>query len=290
MAERRTLSLSDAEIVHHLHGPLPPADGAPVLLMIGQPMTSEGFAELASEMPGRTVITYDPRGLGESTRSDGSDLHDPRIQAEDLHALIGELGAPVDVFASSGGAVAGLALVTAHADDVRVLVAHEPPVLRVLPDATAADQANAAVGRAYQERGWGAGFAAFLGMSSWQGEFTDAYLAQPLPDPAQFGLPTQDDGSRDDPLLSGSSAPVTAYVPDLDTLRATTATVVIAVGERTGQTLTGRTARALAALLGQEAVVFPGDHGGFSRQNPVDPGDPAAFADRLREVLADAAA
>src|SRR5699024_9587783 len=122
-------------------------------------------------------------------------------------ALIGELGAPVDVFASSGGAVAGLALVTAHPDDVHVLVAHEPPVLGVLPDAETAEEANAAVARAYQERGWGAGLAAFLHMTSWQGEFTDGYLAQPSPDPARFGLPAQDDGSRDDPLLSGASAP-----------------------------------------------------------------------------------
>jgi pimeloyl-ACP methyl ester carboxylesterase len=288
MTERRTLTLPDAEIVHHLRGPLPPADGEPVLLMIGQPMTSEGFAELAAEMPGRTVLTYDPRGLGESTRSDGSALNDPRIQAEDLHALIAELGTPVDVFASSGGAVTGLALVTAHPDDVRVLVAHEPPVLTVLPDAEQARRAEAAVGRAYQERGWGAGFAAFLAMSMWQGEFTEAFLAQPLPDAAQFGLPPGDDGSRDDPLLSGVSEPVTGYVPDLEARRAATATIVIAVGERTGQTLTGRTARALAAQLGQDAVVFPGDHGGFTRQNPADPGDPAAFADRLREVLADA--
>ena len=286
MAERRTLSLPDAEIVHHLRGPLPPADGEPALLMIGQPMTSEGFTELGEEMAGRTVITYDPRGLGESTRSDGSDLNDPRSQAEDLHALIGEIGGPVDVFGSSGGAVAGLALVTAHPEDVRMLVAHEPPVLAALPDAELAGRANAAVARAYQERGWGAGFAAFLAMSMWQGEFTEAFLDQPLPDAAQFGLPPQDDGSRDDPLLSGTSAPVTDYVPDLETLRSSPATIVLAVGEKTGQALTARTTRGLAAQLGQEAVVFPGDHGGFTRQNPADPGDPAAFADRLREVLA----
>lgn len=287
MAERRTLTLPDAEIVHHLHGPLPPADGNPVLLMIGQPMTSEGFAELAAELPGRSVVTYDPRGLGESTRSDGSALNDPRIQAEDLHALIGEIGGPVDVFASSGGAVAGLALVTAHPEDVRVLVAHEPPVLSVLPDAEAAARANAAVARAYQERGWGAGLAAFLAMSMWQGEFTAGYAERPLPAAAQFGLPAQDDGSRDDPLLSGASAPVTDYVPDLEALRASPARIVIGVGEETGQALTARTSRALAALLGQEAVAFPGDHGGFSRQNPAAPGDPAAFADRLRAVLAE---
>ncbi|WP_232820350.1 alpha/beta fold hydrolase [Brachybacterium sp. YJGR34] len=290
MADRRVLTLPDAEIVHHLHGPVPSADGDPVLLMIGQPMTSEGFSELADAMPGRSVVTYDPRGLGESTRSDGSDVNDPRIQAEDLHALIGELGGPVDVFGSSGGAVAGLALVAAHPEDVRVLVAHEPPVLGVLPDAEAAEQANAAVGRAYQEQGWGAGMAAFLGMAMWQGEFTEEYAARPLPDPAAFGLPVEDDGSRDDPLLSGTSAPVTGFRPDLDTLRASTSTIVIAVGEQTGQALTARTARALAALLGQEAVVFPGDHGGFTRQSPDGPGDPVAFADRLREVIADAVA
>lgn len=80
------------------------------------------------------MVTHDPRGLGESTRSD---LNDPQIQAEDLHALIAELGGPVDVFGSNGGAVAGLALVTAHPEDVRMMVAHEPPLLGVLPDAEA---------------------------------------------------------------------------------------------------------------------------------------------------------
>ena len=126
-------------------------------------------------------------------------------------------------------------------------------------------------------------------MTSWQGSSPTGIAAQPSPDPAGSACPS---GRRlqDDPLLSGASAPVTGYAPDLDTLRASSATIVIAVGERTGQALTARTARALAALLGQEAVDFPGDHGGFTRQNPADPGDPAAFADRLREVLADAAA
>jgi pimeloyl-ACP methyl ester carboxylesterase len=284
--ETRTLSLPDADIVHDVHGPLPPEGGAEVLLVIGQPMTAEGFTDLIAELPGRTVIAYDPRGLGRSSRRDGSALNDPELQAADLHALITELGAPVQMFASSGGAVAALALLAAHPEDVSRVVAHEPPVLGVLPDAELAERANEAVGRAYQERGWGAGFAAFLAMSMWQCEFTEEFLAQPLPDAAQFGLPDQDDGTREDPLLSGASSPVTSYVPDLEALRSAGDRLVLAVGEQTGDALTARTTRALAEALGTEPVHFPGDHGGFAVGDPSHPGDPAAFAARLREVLA----
>src|SRR3954466_4673736 len=114
-----TLDVAEASIAYDVRGPLPPADGQPVLLMIGQPMTAEGFGSLASHFADRTVVTYDPRGLGRSTRDDGRTEHTPQQQAEDLHALIAHLGAgPAELFASSGGAITGLALVTAHPDDV----------------------------------------------------------------------------------------------------------------------------------------------------------------------------
>lgn len=281
----RALSLPDADIVHHVRGPLPPTDGGPVLLMIGQPMTSEGFADLAGQLPERTVVTYDPRGLGESTRRDGSLQNDPRLQAADLHALITALGGEVDLFASSGGAVTALALVTAHPGDVRTLVAHEPPLLRLLPDAEIAAQLTDAVTATYQERGWGAGMAAFIGLASWQGELP-ADLAERFPDPADFGLPREDDGNRDDPLLSGSSAPITDFEPDLEALRSVSTRIVLGIGEETGQALTARATSALAERLGLGPVDFPGDHGGFHAGDPSKPGGPAKFAVRLREVLA----
>src|SRR3954454_651358 len=116
--QTQTLQVSDAQIAYDVRGPLPPTDGQPVLLMIGQPMTAEGFGSLASHFPDRTVVTYDPRGLGRSTRSDGRNDHTPQQQAEDLHALVTHLGTgPVELFGSSGGAVTGLALVTAHPED-----------------------------------------------------------------------------------------------------------------------------------------------------------------------------
>ena len=110
---------------------------------------------------------------------------------------------PVDVFGSSGGAVNALAWVARHPGDIHTLVAHEPPMLGVLPDAERAFAAERAVQERYDADGWGAGMAAFIAMTMVRGEFTDEFLAQPQPDPAAFGMPTEDDGSRDDPLLSG---------------------------------------------------------------------------------------
>jgi pimeloyl-ACP methyl ester carboxylesterase len=286
MTTTHTLDTGDARIAYDVHGPLPPADGHPPLLMVGQPMTAGGFGALASHFPDRTVITYDPRGLGRSTRSDGRVDNSPTLQASDLHALIGTLGAgPVDMFASSGGAVTALALVAAHPDDVATLVAHEPPLIPVLPDAQAAERARAGVRDAYEAGGSGAGMAAFIAMSSWQGEFTDEFFARPPADPAQFGMPAGDDGSRDDPLLSDRSWAITDHRPDVGALAAAPTRIVIGVAEESGRSFTGRTSLATAELLGQRATVFPSHHGGFVGGDTPYAGQPEAFARKLREVL-----
>ncbi len=172
-----------------------------------------------------------------------------------------------------------------HPDDVTTLVAHEPPILTVLPDADLALRAEGEVQAGYHESGSGTGFARFIALTSWQGEFTDEYFAQPAPDPAAFGLPTEDDGSREDPLLSGISNAVTSYRLDVDAVAAAPTRVVIAVGEESGLSLTGRTSLATAAVLGQQATVFPSHHGGFLGGEYGQAGQPEAFAARLREVL-----
>ena len=91
--QTQTLDTDGARIVYDVRGPLPTADGRPPLLMIGQPMTAEGFGSLASYFPDRTVVTYDPRGRGRSTRSDGTNQQTPERQADDLHAVVAALGA-----------------------------------------------------------------------------------------------------------------------------------------------------------------------------------------------------
>jgi pimeloyl-ACP methyl ester carboxylesterase len=190
------------------------------------------------------------------------------------------------MFASSGGAVTALALVAAHPQDVTTLVAHEPPLIPVLPDAEAAERARAGVRDAYETKGSGAGMAAFITMTSWRGEFTDDYFAQPAPDPTAFGLPTVDDGSRDDPLLSDRSWAVSDHRPDVDALIAAPTRIVIAVGEESLHTFTGRTSVAMAGLLGRQPTVFPSHHGGFMGGEFGYAGQPGPFARKLREVLA----
>jgi pimeloyl-ACP methyl ester carboxylesterase len=70
----------------------------------------------------------------------------PEQNADDLHRIVEALGCgPVEMFANSGGAVGALALVTAHPGDLTLLVAHEPPLLALLPDADRAFAAQRAV-------------------------------------------------------------------------------------------------------------------------------------------------
>src|SRR5918995_895343 len=104
---------------------------------VSSPADSSGFAPLASALADHyTVVTYDPRGIANSSREGTTQDVTPAQQADDVHRLLSALGGqPADVFGSSGGAVVGLALVTAHADQVRTLVAHEPPVVELLPEA-----------------------------------------------------------------------------------------------------------------------------------------------------------
>ena len=286
MTTTHTLATAEADIVYDVRGPLPTADGRPPLLMIAQPMDAGGFATLASYFPDRTVVTYDPRGLGRSVRKDGRVENTPTLQAADVHAVIEALGVgPVEMFASSGGAVTALALVTAHPEDLTTLVAHEPPIIPVLPDAEAAERARAGFRDIYEAKGAGAGMAAFIAMTSWRGEFTGEYFSQRAPDPAQLGMPAEDDGRRDDPLLSDRSWPITGYRPDVDALAAAPTRIVIAVGEESLGTFTGRAAVAIAELLGQQPTVFPSHHGGFMGGEYGYPGQPEAFARKLREIL-----
>ena len=176
------------------------------------------------------------------------------------------------MFGSSGGAVAALTWVATYPDDVATALAHEPPSTWALPnDAEAADRAFQGVREAYQDRGFGAGMATFMALTMWPGEFTDDYFAQPPADPAMFGMPTDDDGSRDDMLLSERAITVTRYAYDLDAIKASPTRVVLGVGEETGDTITARTARGVAEPPRRRAGHLPQPPRRLRRRRPREP-------------------
>jgi pimeloyl-ACP methyl ester carboxylesterase len=283
--EALTLEVPGATLAYDIRRS--PETTEPMLLMIGSPMGAAGFVTLAGFFPDRTVVTYDPRGVERSVKADPSAPSTPEEHANDLHRLIGALGGdPVDMFASSGGAVNALALVERHPEDVRTLVAHEPPVVTCLPDADAAAGASRSVHEAYLRDGFGAGMARFIALVSHDGPFPDDWADGPALDPAMFGLPAGDDGSRTDPLLGQNMPSGPLYAFDLDALRAVPTRVVIGAGVESGQTLAARAAHAVANQLGMEPVIFPSHHGGFLGGEYGQAGQPEAFAAKLREVLA----
>jgi pimeloyl-ACP methyl ester carboxylesterase len=233
------------------------------------------------------VVTYDPRGVERSVKTDPTSPVTPEVHADDLHRLIQAIGGgPVDLFATSGGAVNALALVAKHPEEVRTLVAHEPPLASVLPDREHALAAARAVHETYERSGWGAGMAHFFAVVGHRGPFTAEVVGQPAPDPAMFGLPTEDDGSRTDPMLGQHMITSTHYEPDFDALGSASTPIVVAAGEESEGQLPSRGAFAVAERLGTKPVIFPSDHGGFLGGEYGQTGQPDAFAAKLREVLA----
>jgi pimeloyl-ACP methyl ester carboxylesterase len=277
------LKVPGAVVAFDVCEPETPSEHRP-LFVLGSPMAASGFGQLLGHIDDRTVITYDPRGTGRSTLGlDGEVTVEGH--ADDLHRVVeAAASAPVDVFASSGGAVNALCWIVDHPGDVRTLVAHEPPLVTLLADRETALKVNADILDTYQQRGYGPAMAKFVKLVMHPGPLPDNYLDQPAPDPVQFGFPAQDDGSRDDLLLSRSLA-MPPFDPDTEALLTSAVRIVPAIGAAGEGTMARRGGEALAALLGVEPVAFPGDHGGFATHEWSAGNDPEAFARRLRELL-----
>lgn len=259
----------------------------PILLLIGSPMGAAGFGTMSAYFADRTIVTYDPRGSERSRRTDSATETKVEEHADDLHRLISSLDAgAVDIFASSGGATNALALVERHPEQVRTLIAHEPPAAAVLRDREAVQAAARDIHDTYLRSGVGPGMAKFITLTSQRGPIPADYADRPDPDPAAFGLPTEDDGSRDDPLMGQNIISGTTYEFDFDALRAASTRIVLANGVESAGEMANRAAEVVAERLGARPVGFPSHHGGFLGGEYGWAGEPEAFAAKLREVLA----
>lgn len=268
-AER--LSVPGAELHYEVGG------RGPALLMIpGGPTDAGIFAELADQLRDRyTVITYDPRGNSRSSFEGGPPDLRVEVHADDAARLIASVDeGPAYIFGSSDGAVYGLDLAAFYPDHVRALVAHEPPVTALLPDAARWRTFNEDVHAMYVTRGLPSAMTLFdEGAGFDQREPSDC-----APHSSDVELFERIEKNMD--LFFRVLIPTVAdYIPAIDILRTGKPHVVVGGGEKSGMQLPYRTATALARKLGTAVSHFPGDHGGFTTHA-------AAFAERLHSVFA----
>ena len=262
----RSVTVPGARLHYEIRGT------GPLVLVIGSPMASAEFAPLADALAGdHTVVTYDPRGYANSPVDDPDAASGVEQRADDVTAILDDLGAEsADLFGSSGGAVTGLALVARHPGRVRTLVAHEPPLLELLPDA-AEQRANIeAIIETFHRHGVGAAWMHFMTNAGFDVSAGDA--------PSGPAEPSEDEVRQAARFFEIDLLPTSRYLPDIDALKNGPSRVVIGIGVDSGRLITYRTSVALCELLGTTPVEFPGDHGGFM-------GAPTEFADTLRTLL-----
>jgi len=269
----RTLAVPGARLHHELRG-----DG-PLLALVGSPMDARAFEALADLLAAdHTVLTTDPRGINRSPLDDPEQDSTPELRADDLARLIEHVGGgPAAVLGSSGGAVTALALAQTRPDLVHTVVAHEPPLEELLEDRDRRRAATEHMIATFVSHGPAAAWAEFL-----------AEAAIDLPEGEGPGGPIPDEAERDPQEVADERRfflhelrGTTRWQPDLAALRGGPTRVVVGIGEESRGQLCDLTSTALAVELASEPATFPGDHVGFLV-------DPAAFADRLRAVLAGA--
>jgi pimeloyl-ACP methyl ester carboxylesterase len=251
----------------------------PVLLLIpGGPADADGFVPLASFLDDHyTVVRYDPRGISRS-RLDGPAEDVPvSVHADDAQQLLLAIGnEPAYVLGSSGGAVIGLALAERHPAQVETLVAHEPPLLELLPEGDERRNGNQAIYDTYLKEGAGPAMETFAAIAGMGEEAPPADL-----DPEALAAMAQAMARMEQNLdffFAHYLMPISAYRPDFSKLQEGSSRVVVGVGEESGGQLANDTALALAERLGADAVVFPGDHVGMMMH-------PEAFTEKLDEVF-----
>jgi pimeloyl-ACP methyl ester carboxylesterase len=222
------------------------------------------------------VVSFDPRGISRSLLDGPPEDQRVEVHADDARRVLASVGGgPAHVLTDSISGLVGLHLAATEPDQVRTLVAFEPPVMELLPDRERWHAFLDQLHDTYRDEGLGPALQRFgeaVGLTD--GE-------QPQPDPEVLASLERMGGSMDFWLGHVLRPSFLGYQPDLARLRAGATRIVVLVGEAShpGQ-LAYRTTHALAEQLGTSPVAVPGDHGVITSR-------PEAFAAKLRELLGD---
>ncbi len=130
----------------------------PLLVMMPGGSADAGIYDtLAAGLADRwTVVAFDPRGYSRSTLHGPAGEQLPGTHSEDVARLIELLspdGAPAAVFGSSSSAIVALELLSRRPGLVGRVVAHEPPLVELLPDPAAGRAVFAAVRESFLRDG-----------------------------------------------------------------------------------------------------------------------------------------
>jgi pimeloyl-ACP methyl ester carboxylesterase len=286
------LKVPGASLYYEVRG-----SGPVLLLVCGGVYDAEGYAALAQYLADDyTVVTYDRRGNSRSPLDGPVGEQRIEVHADDAHRLlaaVGDKNAPAYVFGNSSGAIIALALAAGHPEQVRTLVAHEPPLFTLLPDRDRWLDLTRDVRRTFQSDGAMPALGVFNAAFSSDDAAADSSAAdteermpggaaapQDEPDAATLEMLARI-GKNAEHFIGYEVPSFAEYILDLAALRASSVRVLAAVGEASyGEPPWVRGARAVSAQVETAVVSLPGDHGGFG-------GQADAFAKRLREVLSE---
>ncbi|MET9606914.1 alpha/beta hydrolase [Streptomyces sp. NPDC006512] len=254
------------------HGPL-------LLLIPGGAGGAASFDGIADDLAAAyTVATYDPRGMSRSTLDDPEAEQHVAEHADDAFRMLELLspGEPARVFGASSGAIAALHLLTAHPDRVERVVAHEPPVVEVLPDASEHRAFVARVRETFRAQGLMPAMAVFADGLKKDGDTTGPKAGTALPPQAAARAGRT---MANLPYFVGRIVPgFMSYAPDVRRLEALSDRLVLACGQESRGELPYRPAAFLAERLGTELLHFPGGHTGLTTH-------PAEYGEILRKAF-----
>ncbi|MFD8825937.1 alpha/beta fold hydrolase [Streptomyces sp. NPDC059605] len=310
MAPDRTghLEVPGATLYHEVRG-----EGPLLLLLPGGSADAGIYDRMAARLADRwTVATLDPRGYSRSVIDGGTGEQRVAVQSEDAYRLIELLapdGGPVSVFGASSGAIVALDLLARHPGRLHRVVAHEPPLVELLPDPERGRRLFASVRDSFRAGGVAAALATMT-----EGLMASAPSSPPVPEtaakteteprmepePEPEPEPGPGPGPEPEPVEQTvreaeavqrmhANLPVflehvlcsfSGHTLDLEALARGGRKLVVGVGAESGTLLTAVPGPRLADRAGGGLVEFPGGHTGSSEH-------PEAFAARLRSVLLD---
>ena len=268
--KRGTLNVPGANLYYEVRG------AGPVLVMMpGGPADAGAFRVIADLLAAyHTVVTYDPRGLSRSKlESPLDDEHIVEVFADDVHRLLAAVTKDkASVFGSSGGALIGLKLAARHPEQLDTFVSHEPPSPTLLPDSARVRAEMERIAETYSKAGIGPAVEIFSALTR----------SGPPPAPEKQTPEVAAEMTRMTANMDLFFGPymlaIARYEPNFAALESASCRIVAAVGDKSRGELAHDGGLGLAKRLRTQAVVFPGDHGGFDSHA-------AEFAVRLREVL-----